>query len=156
MESEDLFYDSDSSSFENRLQLKTCDSTDSDSTTLILGLIPMCISNSINLAYFHVDILQSFSILLFCRFFDIPFSVLPEIRSSSEIYGYLTSGSLRGVPISGLLGDQQAALVGQMCLSKGQAKNTYGTGCFLLKNTGNQVANLCQVSLCFLVNLLYY
>ncbi|XP_076060393.1 glycerol kinase 1 isoform X2 [Oratosquilla oratoria] len=74
-----------------------------------------------------------------CKFFDVPMSVLPEIRSSSEIFGYITSGPLLGVPISGVLGDQQAALVGQMCLSKGQAKNTYGTGCFLLYNTGTQI-----------------
>ncbi|KAJ4436336.1 hypothetical protein ANN_18967, partial [Periplaneta americana] len=71
-----------------------------------------------------------------CKFFGIPMDLLPEIRSSSEIYGYLTDGSLQGVPISGCLGDQQSALVGQMCLRQGQAKNTYGTGCFLLYNTG--------------------
>ncbi|KAM9487166.1 glycerol kinase-like isoform 1-T1 [Clarias gariepinus] len=71
-----------------------------------------------------------------CRYFDVPVNILPEIRSSSEIYGYLSSGSLAGVPISGCLGDQSAALVGQMCFKDGQAKNTYGTGCFMLKNTG--------------------
>ncbi|KAK3770700.1 hypothetical protein RRG08_037892 [Elysia crispata] len=71
-----------------------------------------------------------------CRFFDIPKSVLPEIRSSAEIYGELTSTSLQGTKISGILGDQQAALVGQLCFQVGQAKNTYGTGCFLLYNTG--------------------
>jgi len=49
------------------------------------------------------------------------------------------------LPLLGLLGDQQAALVGQMCLSKGMAKNTYGTGCFLLYNTGNQVALACHI-----------
>lgn len=74
-----------------------------------------------------------------CKFFRIPMSVLPEIRSSSEVYGYITQGPLLGVPISGVLGDQQAALVGQMCLQSGQAKNTYGTGCFLLYNTGTQI-----------------
>ncbi|XP_063868538.1 glycerol kinase-like isoform X5 [Scylla paramamosain] len=74
-----------------------------------------------------------------CKFFKIPMSILPEIRSSSEIYGYITKGPLLGIPISGVLGDQQAALVGQMCLSRGQAKNTYGTGCFLLYNTGTQI-----------------
>ncbi|XP_046677029.1 glycerol kinase-like [Homalodisca vitripennis] len=76
---------------------------------------------------------------MLCRFFDIPMSVLPQIRSSSEIYGYLAETSLRGVPISGCLGDQQAALVGQMCWKQGQAKNTYGTGCFLLYNTGTAI-----------------
>lgn len=73
-----------------------------------------------------------------CRFFSVPMSILPEIRSSSEIYGHIQQGSLAGVPISGCLGDQSAALVGQMCLKIGQAKNTYGTGCFLLYNTGIQ------------------
>ncbi|XP_026792047.2 glycerol kinase isoform X1 [Pangasianodon hypophthalmus] len=71
-----------------------------------------------------------------CRYFDVPAEILPEVRSSSEIYGYTSSGSLVGVPISGCLGDQSAALVGQMCFKDGQAKNTYGTGCFMLKNTG--------------------
>ncbi|XKL68108.1 hypothetical protein PGB90_003599 [Kerria lacca] len=70
------------------------------------------------------------------RFFDIPLEILPNIRSSSEIYGYVLDKLLHGVPISGCLGDQQAALVGQMCFKKGQIKNTYGTSCFLLYNTG--------------------
>ncbi|KAL4717437.1 hypothetical protein ACJJTC_000586 [Scirpophaga incertulas] len=74
---------------------------------------------------------------LLLKFFEVPKSVLPDIRSSSEIYGYISSGPLAGVPISGCLGDQQAALVGQMCLQKGQAKATYGTGCFVLYNTGD-------------------
>lgn len=74
-----------------------------------------------------------------CNFFEIPMDVLPEIRSCAEIYGYFVDGPLRGVPISGCLGDQQAALVGQHCFSQGQAKNTYGTGCFLLYNTGPAV-----------------
>jgi len=63
---------------------------------------------------------------------------LPRIVSSSEIYGTLAEGSLKGVPIAGCLGDQQAALVGQQCFHVGDAKNTYGTGCFMLFNTGNQ------------------
>ncbi|KAM9396964.1 glycerol kinase isoform 5-T5 [Salvelinus alpinus] len=77
-----------------------------------------------------------------CKYFDIPMEILPKVRSSSEIYGLmkicssLKSGSLSGIPISGCLGDQSAALVGQMCFQEGQAKNTYGTGCFLLRNTG--------------------
>lgn len=70
-------------------------------------------------------------------FFDIPDNViLPEIKSSSEVYGHMKEGALKGVPISGCLGDQQAALVGQNCLQMGQAKCTYGTGCFLLYCTG--------------------
>lgn len=70
------------------------------------------------------------------KFFGVPISVLPTIKSSSEVYGPIHSGPLAGVPLAGCLGDQQAALVGQQCLSRGQAKATYGTGCFLLYNTG--------------------
>ena len=73
-----------------------------------------------------------------CRTLDIPMSMLPQVRDSSEIYGTV---NLQGVevPISGIAGDQQAALFGQTCFSPGQAKNTYGTGCFLLMNTGGQL-----------------
>ena len=67
----------------------------------------------------------------------VPRSVLPEIRSSSEIYGEAV-GSLAGVPVAGDLGDQQAALFGQTCFSVGEAKNTYGTGNFLVLNTGEE------------------
>jgi glycerol kinase len=67
--------------------------------------------------------------------FDIPRACLPEIRSSSEVYGACVA-PLAGVPLAGALGDQHAALLGQACLSPGDAKNTYGTGCFLLMNTG--------------------
>ncbi|XP_073885042.1 glycerol kinase isoform X12 [Macaca fascicularis] len=73
-----------------------------------------------------------------CEFFGIPMEILPNVRSSSEIYGLMKAGALEGVPISGCLGDQSAALVGQMCFQIGQAKNTYGTGCFLLCNTGHK------------------
>ena len=71
--------------------------------------------------------------------FGIPQRILPRICSSSEIYGAATGETLAGVPIAGILGDQQAALVGQTCFSAGEAKNTYGTGCFLLMNTGNEI-----------------
>jgi glycerol kinase len=67
----------------------------------------------------------------------IPRSMLPEIRSSSEVYGQ-AKGALGGVPVAGDLGDQQAALFGQTCYSPGEAKNTYGTGCFMLLNTGEK------------------
>jgi glycerol kinase len=67
--------------------------------------------------------------------FGIPRACLPEILSSSEVYGEAADG-LAGVPIAGILGDQQAALVGQACFRQGEAKNTYGTGCFMLMNTG--------------------
>ena len=69
----------------------------------------------------------------------IPPAMLPAIRSSSEVYGEVSGDSpLRGVPIAGDLGDQQAALFGQACYSPGEAKNTYGTGCFMLMNTGTE------------------
>ncbi|XP_050034558.1 glycerol kinase 3 isoform X1 [Dermacentor andersoni] len=71
-----------------------------------------------------------------CKFFGVPMSILPKIHSSSEIYGKMCEGPLLGVPISGCLGDQSAALVGQLCFDIGEAKCTYGTGCFLLCNTG--------------------
>jgi glycerol kinase len=69
--------------------------------------------------------------------FDIPEVMLPKIVSSSEIYGLAKVPAVEGVPVAGILGDQQAALVGQTCFDSGQAKNTYGTGCFLLMNTGS-------------------
>ena len=69
------------------------------------------------------------------RILDIPRCMLPEIRSSSEVYGN-AKGGLGGVPVAGDLGDQQAALFGQTCYKTGEAKNTYGTGCFMLLNTG--------------------
>ena len=71
--------------------------------------------------------------------FDIPESMLPEVKSSSEIYGY-TKATLfaKEVPIAGIAGDQQAALFGQMCTEPGSVKNTYGTGCFLLMNSGEK------------------
>lgn len=70
--------------------------------------------------------------------FDIPANFLPHIASSSEIYGEAKLDSIGGVKISGVLGDQQAALFGQASFSPGEAKNTYGTGCFLLMNTGER------------------
>lgn len=69
----------------------------------------------------------------------IPEVMLPQIRSSSEVYGEINLGQLIGIPIGGILGDQQAALFGQTCFDVGEAKNTYGTGCFMLLNTGEKV-----------------
>ena len=69
------------------------------------------------------------------KLLDIPASLLPEIRSSSEVYA-TARGLFEGIPVSGDLGDQQAALFGQVCFNPGEAKNTYGTGCFMLLNTG--------------------
>src|SRR6201996_4341576 len=75
------------------------------------------------------------------RLFDIPAAILPEVRASSEVYGHTGSimapGSV-GMPIAGIAGDQQAALFGQLCTQPGMVKNTYGTGCFLLMNTGTK------------------
>lgn len=68
----------------------------------------------------------------------IPMAMLPEIRSSSEVYGECKPGVLKGTPVAGILGDQQAATFGQACLEKGMAKNTYGTGNFMLLNTGTE------------------
>jgi glycerol kinase len=68
--------------------------------------------------------------------FGIPRAMLPAIKSSSEVFGTATESTLQGVTIAGILGDQQAALAGQTCFRPGEAKNTYGTGCFLLMNTG--------------------
>src|ERR1700738_1755132 len=71
--------------------------------------------------------------------FEIPRAMLPEVRSSSEVYGVARLPAISGVPIAGILGDQQAALVGQACFQPGEVKNTYGTGCFLLMNTGERI-----------------
>jgi glycerol kinase len=73
------------------------------------------------------------------RVFEVPRSMLPEVRSSSEVYGEIsTTLGLAGVPIAGIAGDQQAALFGQMCVRPGDTKNTYGTGCFMLQNVGSE------------------
>lgn len=78
-----------------------------------------------------------------CSELGIPMNILPEVRECSSVYGYVSEDvpglkALAGVPISGAIGDQQAALFGQACFNAGQAKNTYGTGCFLLMNTGDK------------------
>jgi glycerol kinase len=70
---------------------------------------------------------------------QVPRAMLPRICSSAEVYGYVSSGILDGLPIAGDLGDQQAALFGQACYEPGDAKNTYGTGCFMLMNTGDRL-----------------
>ncbi len=75
------------------------------------------------------------------QLFGIPEKMLPEVRSSSEVYGHTTNlFSGEGIPISGIAGDQQSALFGQMCTEPGMVKNTYGTGCFMLMNTGAKPA----------------
>ena len=76
------------------------------------------------------------------RLFRVPASMLPEVRSSSEVYGLVNSTTgLQNIPIAGIAGDQQAALFGQMCIKPGGTKSTYGTGCFLLQNTGSKAVN---------------
>lgn len=70
--------------------------------------------------------------------FDIPAAILPRICGSSQVYGAAQCDPIKDVPVAGILGDQQAALVGQTCFNPGEAKNTYGTGCFLLMNTGTR------------------
>lgn len=72
-------------------------------------------------------------------FFGFRSSVLPKLVSSSEVYGFIADGPLEGVPIGGLIGDQQGALVGNKCLKVGEAKCTYGTGAFLLFCTGKEI-----------------
>ena len=95
------------------------------------------VSNASRTMLFNLKTLQWDNELL--ELFDIPLSILPEVKESSEVYG-ATDKSIFGVeiPISGIAGDQQAALFGQLCTEKGMVKNTYGTGCFLLMNTGNR------------------
>ena len=73
------------------------------------------------------------------RDFDIPATLLPKICSSSQVCGTAQCSAIKDVPIAGILGDQHAALVGQTCFAPGEAKNTYGTGCFLLMNTGQKL-----------------
>lgn len=95
------------------------------------------VTNASRTMLMNIETLQWDNNLL--RFFDLPSSILPKIMSSAELYGHIEQGVLKGVPITACLGDQQAALVGQRCLSKGKAKATYGTGCFLLYNTGQSI-----------------
>ena len=94
-------------------------------------------SNASRTMLFNIRTLQWDEELL--KLFDIPASMMPEVRSSSEVYGATkTTIFAHKVPIAGIAGDQQAALFGQMCVEPGSAKNTYGTGCFLLMNSGEK------------------
>ena len=97
------------------------------------GLHVTDVTNASRTQLMHIKTLQWDADIL--RLFDIPRTCLPRIVSSSEVYGEAV-GPLAGLPIAGILGDQQAALVGQACFKPGQAKNTYGTGCFMLMNIG--------------------
>ena len=95
------------------------------------------VSNASRTLIFNIHTLQWDDELL--RLLDIPRAMLPEVRSSSEVYGE-TDAALFGapIPVAGIAGDQQAALFGQACFEPGSAKNTYGTGCFMLLNTGDK------------------
>jgi len=94
------------------------------------------VSNASRTMLFNIHTLQWDEELL--KIFNIPFSMLPEVRSSSEIYGYTTGMFSSEIPIAGIAGDQQAALFGQMCVKPGMVKNTYGTGCFMMMNIGRK------------------
>jgi glycerol kinase len=95
------------------------------------------VSNASRTMLFNINTLQWDEELL--KLLRIPASMLPEVRPSSEVYGRVsTTLGVADVPIAGIAGDQQAALFGQMCVSPGLTKNTYGTGCFLLQNTGER------------------
>ena len=99
------------------------------------GLHITDVTNASRTQLMHLDTLDWDPEIL--ALLNIPRACLPAIRSSSEVYGTCT-GALAGVPLAGILGDQQAALFGQACLAPGEAKNTYGTGCFMLMNTGEK------------------
>uniref|UniRef100_UPI001C1F9489 glycerol kinase GlpK n=1 Tax=Cnuella takakiae TaxID=1302690 RepID=UPI001C1F9489 len=95
------------------------------------------VTNASRTLLFNIHTLQWDEELL--QLFDIPYSVLPQVRSSSEVYGH-TAGRILShrIPIAGIAGDQQAALFGQQCTRVGMVKSTYGTGCFMLMNTGGK------------------
>jgi glycerol kinase len=95
------------------------------------------VTNASRTMLFNIHSLQWDDELL--ALFDIPKTILPQVKSSSEIYGYTENIlSAKNIPVAGIAGDQQAALFGQMCTQPGMVKNTYGTGCFMLMNTGEQ------------------
>jgi len=95
------------------------------------------VSNASRTMLFNIKTLSWDDKLL--ELFDIPKSILPEVKESSEVYGFTDESIFEvKIPIAGIAGDQQAALFGQLCTEKGMVKNTYGTGCFLLMNTGEK------------------
>ncbi|AKM29216.1 glycerol kinase [Pandoraea faecigallinarum] len=95
------------------------------------------VSNASRTMLFNIHSLEWDDELL--ALLDVPRSMLPQVRSSSEVYGYTATPLFSApVPIAGIAGDQQAALFGQMCLAPGMVKNTYGTGCFMVMNTGHK------------------
>jgi glycerol kinase len=94
------------------------------------------VSNASRTMLFNIHTLRWDEELL--EIFNIPASVLPEVRSSSEVYGTTSGHFSTAVPVSGIAGDQQAALFGQLCTEPGMVKNTYGTGCFMMMNIGDK------------------
>lgn len=95
------------------------------------------VTNASRTMLFNINTLEWDKDLL--EYFDIPLAMMPEVKSSSEVYGHTTTTIFaHSVPIAGIAGDQQAALFGQMCVEPGSIKNTYGTGCFLLMNSGDK------------------
>jgi glycerol kinase len=95
------------------------------------------VTNASRTQFLNLETLQWDPALL--KAFEVPDGLLPSVKSSSEVYGEATIPALEGVRIAGILGDQQAALAGQACFHPGEVKNTYGTGCFLLMNTGERM-----------------
>jgi glycerol kinase len=101
------------------------------------GLHITDVSNASRTMLFNINTLEWDKEML--ELLDIPGSLLPEVVDSSEVYGHVHRDVLSGnIPISGMAGDQQASLFGQLCFEKGMVKNTYGTGCFVMMNTGDQ------------------
>ncbi len=94
------------------------------------------VSNASRTMLFNIHTLKWDEELL--RIFNIPAAMLPEVRSSSEVYGNTEGHFSTSIPVAGIAGDQQAALFGQMCIDPGMVKNTYGTGCFMVMNIGNK------------------
>jgi glycerol kinase len=94
------------------------------------------VSNASRTMLFNINTLKWDDDLL--KIFNIPSSMLPDVRSSSEIYGKTEGHFATSIPVAGIAGDQQAALFGQMCIEPGMVKNTYGTGCFMMMNIGNK------------------
>ncbi|KAI7862114.1 hypothetical protein BDF14DRAFT_1859967 [Spinellus fusiger] len=122
---------------QNRLQFGTVDTwLIYNLTGVHHGIVVTDVTNASRTLLMDIHTLQWSDTAM--SFFDLDMATLPKIVSSSQIYGTIDQGMLAGVPIAGCLGDQQAALVGQRCFEKGEAKNTYGTGCFMLFNTGTQ------------------
>ena len=100
------------------------------------GLHITDVSNASRTMLFNIHSLEWDEELL--EIFDIPACILPEVRSSSEVYGNTVGLFASAIPVAGIAGDQQAALFGQMCVEPGMVKNTYGTGCFMMMNIGNK------------------